>query len=1299
MHRVYGDIFLIFAQAATLKKNSANDTVPERQPSVYSGSERSFLMQQAPVSSCDCCGLPLAAGMGEDCPRCHYPIQPAKEEHFLESAIHDLQRVATHGGAYITVAALIHRYRLRLAYLRQLKMSASLASVPMPPAGQAFAATDPSTLPIGSLPEMAISRPPASTAHIMGPALPPTPMLMPTAPAREPRTVRQTFFSWTAFFIDNAITVIGLLGAFLVLLGTLSFVYNNTIIQSGNRLESFLIVFGAHIAFGIVGLIASRFANFRLIARIYIIICALLLPLAGLTGYSLILGHLITLSVPTLIAIAAVYTTIIYGLLAVYQDSVLFGYLAAVALVVADLATAQALGLGYWWWPSTLMLLALLTLISVVQPSSASNGRSNLNGHLAILREPMRVLMFSIPGISALGIAYVALYSILLDITGHMVREIHISILSMALLCLLWTSLYIRLTRNTKFLLALAYLFLACVLAFCYSFNFGHIGYALVLTGAAVLYHGLGRFAHRLLQPLHNLALHVDQLAILIVCAVPLISEPWLPFQLFLQVYSPSPRSVSLQTLLTSWEIVGPFIVVAVSFLLTISIVFGRADARAASGRGNAWPWLLLLSGVLLNWEYGEVVLTANVMSFWWFLGLTLALTVSAIVVRQRAGAYWANPLDTLAIGEAILTLILMLNQPDSLWIILLFFAALSYGILLYQRRQNGLFLPLTFASFALLTLTLIPHKQVILFLGIALPFVAAAVSHFMPTMPAFALPANSTDQRSPIISFGWEWPLLAIALTSGIIVACFDLISSTSTLQNWLHTSVPVAFELATFSLVWYVYAVLSRAKWCLLPMTGFALAALVLPSNGFPVLLATTCIVAALAFSISHIKGKDWALPLYLVALFAAVMTGISGHTQNHLAATCGVLLVFAVLAYIIGIVEGWAAASWLLPVFVTWSLFDATVLLGDLWRPPIIALLCPVASLAISRSKLFSSRHYRFTNYVLPLYTTALVAAALTGIYGMFKGINVPFYGAVPDALFLYAALAYIVLFLERQPKAQVVPLLLVIWAIGETHGTAWQLAIGYSLLCVFAFVSQFIWELIPFITNQLSSIRLYRVCALAGQALVVLSIILLGGPFASDVALAHVGAGALFVLALLLCWYGRLQHTMVAQSRYYYWAGLLLSLIVPWELVIFKQTNLNLLTLAPAVYLSVIGQLLMREGESPARYQAGQIALMLGSTLLLVPTLWLSFSVAHQELLYTLVLLGEALVLLLLGIGRRTRMLALYGAGLIIVGGLHALFLTTNSTPLALVGLGLILVLIATGLTLTRHKLQALWTHWQ
>src|SRR5437870_7756901 len=85
------------------------------------GCEGSCVMLQTPISHCDCCGLPISPQAGEDCPRCHYPIDVAREERFLETTLRDLQRVADYGGVNLSVGGLIHRYQIRLRYLRQLK--------------------------------------------------------------------------------------------------------------------------------------------------------------------------------------------------------------------------------------------------------------------------------------------------------------------------------------------------------------------------------------------------------------------------------------------------------------------------------------------------------------------------------------------------------------------------------------------------------------------------------------------------------------------------------------------------------------------------------------------------------------------------------------------------------------------------------------------------------------------------------------------------------------------------------------------------------------------------------------------------------------------------------------------------------------------------------------------------------------------------------------------------------------------------------------------------------------------------
>ncbi|MFL5704742.1 MAG: hypothetical protein ACJ8AG_18170, partial [Ktedonobacteraceae bacterium] len=363
-------------------------------------------MQVSP--HCDCCGLPINPRAGEDCPRCKYPVNFTKEERFLASALQDLQRVATYGGVNMTVGALIRRYQVRLSYLHQLRAGAALVQrqpQAVPPQ-QRSSAVEPSALstsPVNKkveevaahLPTLDSAGTPIPPSSSMGPVVGrPAGTSATSAPvvAVQERKVRHTFsFSWRSFLLDQVITIIGLLGAFLILIGALS-----SVITAGkNSLLSFLIVFGVHAFFGVAGIIAFRFANFRLIARIYTGIYTLLIPLVGFTAYNLVGGNDIQLSAPTLVVIAAIYATIVYILLAIYERFVIFGYLGAMALLVTDLALAVDLNLNFWWWPSMLMLLTLPALLVLIRNSTSGRERF-FSGSLMILRAPVRVFMYGI---------------------------------------------------------------------------------------------------------------------------------------------------------------------------------------------------------------------------------------------------------------------------------------------------------------------------------------------------------------------------------------------------------------------------------------------------------------------------------------------------------------------------------------------------------------------------------------------------------------------------------------------------------------------------------------------------------------------------------------------------------------------------------------------------------------------------------------------------------------------------------------------------------------------------------------
>ena len=179
------------------------------------------------------------------------------------------------------------------------------------------------------------------------------------------------------------------------------------------------------------------------------------------------------------------------------------------------------------------------------------------------------------------------------------------------------------------------------------------------------------------------------------------------------------------------------------------------------------------------------------------------------------------------------------------------------------------------------------------------------------------------------------------------------------------------------------------------------------------------------------------------------ATIATGVTA----PLPVATWTLLIFAVLAYVIGVVEDFALCIWLVPVLATWSLIDS-VLQPDFSRLPTVALACVVVGVVMSSLRRFipslrdSALGNRLPRYALPFYTTALVAAVLTGIDGMLFGLNQSIYGVmlvpgtVPVALLLYAAVAYGVSLFERVPEALLVPVVLAAWAIGQTHMALWQ-----------------------------------------------------------------------------------------------------------------------------------------------------------------------------------------------------------------------------------------------------------------
>lgn len=1360
------------------------------------------------VTHCDFCGL-IVEQAEKECPLCHYPLAPEKEERFLLSAIDDLQRVVTYGGANLRVIDLLSRYRSRLDALHRQQAIAvpAPAAPPVAVAPRVEAAPPPVIVPLTTQGEM---------PHELEAAVPIT---RPHAPRR--------VFSWKAFLADQAINIVASLGAFLILVGALGFTASTS-----NLVLAFFIVCTVHAVFGITGFVTYRFASFRVVATIYTIIYALLVPLVGFSAYRLIAGNYIALSVPVLVAIASLYAAIVYTLLAIYQRFPLFAYLGIVALAVADMAVASALTLGFWWWLSLLMILAFPLLVSV-QPSA--DRQWLFAGSRAVLREPMRILLYVFAGICALGALASAGYSFLLDAASMPNTEVRFSILCLTVLVLLWSGLFLWRTRRTRFVIGLPFLFLASVLALCYALAFAAIGYALALTAVALLYHGFVRFAPHPLQPFGALERGLDWTALALVFLVPWISSPWIPVQLFANAYG----LTWLGAYQTSWQTVAELVALAAGLVLVLSVTFKWAGLRRTPAR-PAWCWMLLLGGFLLDFGAALVIVGLNLVPVWSLFGLILAVMAGAVIVRQRAGAAWANPLDIGVLANIAITLGLSGNQgQDAISALLLFFAAATYGILLYQRRQDWLVVPFAFALLAVLTLQSRP--EVMLVAGVILPLAAIGIHRLVSEKWVEPYAKWLGTLR---LAGVWEWPLLAVALLYGITIASNDIPSSTSTIQSWLGVPCPVALELTLLALVWYGSAALARVKVWLIPAAGFAIGASLLPDNLFWVLVGLAPALAILAVVTRRLAGREWSLPLSLTALVCGVMAGYTGGMQDHLGAAAYVLLAFAVLAYGIGAVEDEIVPMWVAPFFALWSAVIAAGFLNDLYRPPIVAIAAATLGVGVSFFKLMpvprigAGRKHSFMTYSLPLYMTALIGAVLTGVFGSLSDINKPFYGAVPDALLIYGVVAFAVLLYERRPgwlwlaaglvawgtmlAVQLVPIYvpligagaagagllvgriirpvpakaalpvplqmqslrqftwswpayllvllaamltgvratlpfeqapgnfiaysllafsavalgimlverlpeLLVFPVGLAAWAIWlwypspnvaSMMIAYSGLCVLVFASQIIWKAIPPEKHLLPVGSLHNLLGVGGQSVVVLVVALQGGLFADSGTLVHVGAGSLFVLAALLFAYGWMRtHNVIPivplerdekvatasvkrakqiQRWCYYGAGLLLSLVVSWELSAFGQTRLDVLLLAPASYLAVDAPFLMRDKLISEHNMVGQVTAALGAALLLLPSLWFSFS--DSNLLPTLILVGEALALLALGIVTRVRIFILSSAALVVVGALRALFLSTPPS-LALMLLGGVLLAIATALFVARRQLRSVWGKWE
>src|SRR5258707_5903345 len=111
-----------------------------------------------------------------------------------------------------------------------------------------------------------------------------------------------------------------------------------------------------------------------------------------------------------------------------------------VALVVADLALADALKLAYWWWPCMAMLLAIPALLSIGRPRGSN---WPFKHSWSVLRDPVRFVMYAVGAARALDLLFTTAYSLFLAAFYTSLREATFPLLTLTLLMLLLANLLI----------------------------------------------------------------------------------------------------------------------------------------------------------------------------------------------------------------------------------------------------------------------------------------------------------------------------------------------------------------------------------------------------------------------------------------------------------------------------------------------------------------------------------------------------------------------------------------------------------------------------------------------------------------------------------------------------------------------------------------------------------------------------------------------------------------------------------------------------------------------------------------
>lgn len=494
---------------------------------------------------------------------------------------------------------------------------------------------------------------------------------------------------------------------------------------------------------------------------------------------------------------------------------------------------------------------------------------------------------------------------------------------------------------------------------------------------------------------------------------------------------------------------------------------------------------------------------------------------------------------------------------------------------------------------------------------------------------------------------------------------------------------------ELLAFAFVAFLLCLQERMPAYTAISTLYALGAILFlpgPDNLVPTLIITFGSVV-LGVALSRWMGWKWALAIYGIAVESSIVAAAriipsdAGRLET-------LILIFAIVAYAIAVIERQPWSALVATLYAAWAVIvqpDAHALLP-------LALCFTVLGLLIGR--------FLGPRWSWPAYAAAAVATISTAI------TSEPHPAFEAGALIALTIAAYLVVAIESRADALPLPFVLGLLALAATtnalHWTSWQSVLSFSALGWLYFIGSWLWVRLPTLrsrgpmwwvniaddvpdSSSWRDVRSVGVILHQWSGLLVsagAAIVALFSPesFSPHTASTEIVVVTLLSLAGLLGLQGRESRRRLG----WYLAGELVALACTWQARWLGADNTQAFVLAPASYQLLIGALVASDERLGRPIRAGQVLSLIGSLLLLLPTLSQSFQV-DPNWLYALLLAVEALVIVGVGVGTRSRLLVLTGSVFIGAAALRGAALAVNSgVPIALV-IGAVALLLIGGAT--------------